>query len=68
MNHKKPTPSIAPERNARFCPECGKRAYSASGIHPQCAMSQADTPRKLQLAADRKAKEQLRLQTLTAPT
>jgi len=26
----------------RFCPVCGKVAYSASGEHPQCAMTRAD--------------------------
>jgi hypothetical protein len=26
----------------RFCPVCGKVAYSLSGEHPQCAMTRAD--------------------------
>jgi hypothetical protein len=26
----------------RFCPVCGKVAYSLSGEHPQCAMKRAD--------------------------
>jgi hypothetical protein len=34
--NQKPAPLFAiPE--ARLCPICGKRSYSASGIHPQCA-------------------------------
>lgn len=36
-----------PPRN--LCPICGKAAYSAGGIHPQCAMQQADEPRILKL-------------------
>jgi hypothetical protein len=27
------------------CPVCKKAVYSRSGIHPQCAMSQAEQPR-----------------------
>jgi hypothetical protein len=30
----------------RFCPICGKVAYSLSGEHPQCAMSRADLASK----------------------
>jgi hypothetical protein len=26
----------------RFCPVCGKIAYSISGEHPQCAMKRSD--------------------------
>ena len=28
-----------------LCPVCKKAVYSRSGIHPQCAMVQADLPR-----------------------
>ena len=28
---------IAPQRALPKCPVCGKIAYSAGGIHPQCA-------------------------------
>jgi hypothetical protein len=30
----------------RFCPICGKAAYSLSGEHPQCAMSRGDLASK----------------------
>ena len=54
MSHKKPTP-IFGEHNAKICPVCGKRSYSAGGIHPQCAVQQADAPREAQLKAKKKA-------------
>jgi hypothetical protein len=52
-DNKKPTPVIQDVSN-RICPICGKVSYSRDGIHPQCAMVQADAPRAQQL----KAKEQ----------
>ena len=54
MSEKKPTPIVV-ERDNKKCPICGKSSYSRDGIHPQCAMAQADGPRKLQLAAQKKA-------------
>jgi hypothetical protein len=54
MNEKKPTPIL--ERNTKVCPVCGKPSYSREGVHPQCSMIQADAPRKVRLAAERKAK------------
>jgi hypothetical protein len=53
MTHKKPTPILG-EHNAKICPVCGKRSYSAGGIHPQCAVQQADAPREQQLKAKKK--------------
>jgi hypothetical protein len=55
MSEKKPIPIIV-ERNRKNCPVCGKRSYSRDGVHPQCSVTQADAPRKLRLAADKKAK------------
>jgi transcription elongation factor Elf1 len=55
MSEKKPVPMIA-LRETHDCPVCGKRSYSSTGIHPQCAMIQADAPRKMRLAAE-KARE-----------
>jgi hypothetical protein len=55
MSEKKPTP-IVNERRGRVCPVCGKASYSRDGVHPQCSMLQADAPRKLRLAAEKKAK------------
>ena len=39
MNISKPK-MVGPVRAT--CPVCGKTAYSHGGIHPQCAVSQAD--------------------------
>jgi len=53
MSHKKPTPILG-EHNTKTCPVCGKPSYSADGIHPQCAVQQADALRKQQLKAKEK--------------
>ena len=53
MSHKKPTPILG-EHNMKICPVCGKRSYSAGGIHPQCAVQQADTPRTQQIKTNKK--------------
>lgn len=55
MSAKKPIPTVdgpVPKK----CPVCGKPSYSLGGIHPQCAVFRADAPRRMQLAAERKAK------------
>lgn len=54
VSEKKPTPMIS-QRNGKKCPVCGQPSYSAGGIHPQCAVVQADSPRKSQLMAAKKA-------------
>jgi uncharacterized protein (UPF0212 family) len=54
MSEKKPTPIVV-EPDSKKCPICGKPSYSRGGIHPQCAVTQADSPRKIQLAAQKKA-------------
>jgi hypothetical protein len=41
-----------PDRN--LCPICGKATYSRGGIHPQCAMEQADQPRVIRLQIARR--------------
>lgn len=44
MSCKKPRPiDEAPDRVR--CPVCGEVSYSRSGIHPQCALKQADLKR-----------------------
>jgi hypothetical protein len=41
---RKPQPLyVLPQR--KCCPVCGAVSYSPSGIHPQCAMQQADAER-----------------------
>lgn len=52
MSEHKPIP-FRPPTKSRACPVCGKASYSASGMHPQCAVAQADALTK----ADRKAAE-----------
>jgi hypothetical protein len=63
MSVKKPIPLVvSPTR--RLCPICGQPSYSSIGIHPQCAVSQADAPRCEILAAERKARAQQRSETM----
>jgi hypothetical protein len=54
MNNSKPTPLI-PQPSRKTCPICGHSSYSPDGIHPQCAVTQADAPRQAQLSAAKKA-------------
>jgi hypothetical protein len=44
MQHKKPIPLVARSRRPA-CPVCGQTSYSREGIHPQCAVKQADDKR-----------------------
>lgn len=53
MSEKKP--ALVAERFAiRLCPVCGKRAYSHTGVHPQCSVQQADAPRQAILLEERR--------------
>ena len=54
MNYNKPAP-LDPQPNPKTCPVCGHSSYSQHGIHPQCAVEQADAPRRAQLSAAKKA-------------
>jgi len=56
MSILKPVP-IVPQRVTRLCPICGEASYSRGGIHPQCALQQADAPRNARIRAERKKKE-----------
>lgn len=42
------------------CPVCGKRSYSSSGVHPQCAYHQADAHRmeRLKLSIEQQVSSQ----------
>jgi hypothetical protein len=62
MNNKKPTPVIQ-QRGTKECPVCGKPSYSQGGIHPQCAVEQADLPRQKRLAAEKKQKAKIETKT-----
>lgn len=53
MSEKKPTPLVSQPRG-KVCPVCGNRTYSQGGIHPQCAVDQADAARAEKLKAERK--------------
>jgi len=55
MSEKKPNPFVI-DQSGKICPVCGKRSYSREGVHPQCSVNQADAPRKIRLAAEKKAK------------
>jgi hypothetical protein len=49
---------IVPQPARNLCPICGKASYSLGGVHPQCAMKQADEPRvdRLRIAKAAEAK------------
>jgi hypothetical protein len=42
---------IVPTTPKNVCPICGTASYSVGGMHPQCAMQQADQPRLVRLRA-----------------
>ena len=44
MTSKKPKPLISRRTHDR-CPVCGEISYSLGGVHPQCAVRQADEKR-----------------------
>ena len=52
--------TILPPPPKNICPVCGKPAYSLGGVHPQCAIEQADEPRILKLRAARAAEPKIK--------
>ena len=56
MSILKPVPLI-PKRAKNLCPICGRDSYSRDGIHPQCAVQQADEPRNQRLKRERETKK-----------
>jgi hypothetical protein len=40
-----PKPTHIPASTRARCPVCNQSVYSKNGIHPQCAMRQAEPPR-----------------------
>ena len=50
MNSPKTEPLRVEPVRGQVCPVCGKRSYSRHGIHPQCAVQQADAPRQKKIA------------------
>ena len=57
MDSSKPAPLMTMPSLGTVCPVCGKKSYSAAGIHPQCAVQQADAPRQAVLAKQKKEKK-----------
>ena len=53
MSEKKPTHRIR-QPSGKVCPVCGQKTYSQGGIHPQCAVYQADTARAEKLKSGQK--------------
>lgn len=54
MSSEKSVVVISPAAK-HLCPICGRASYSVGGVHPQCAMQQADEPRLVSLRAARVA-------------
>jgi hypothetical protein len=61
MNYQKPAPIYFVTPKGVKCPVCGMVSYSMGGIHPQCAVKQADAPRLARLVAE-KREARLRLE------
>ena len=55
MNGKKPDP-LDSEPPRKICPICGKPSYSREGIHPQCAVADADAKRLKEIKASQQDK------------
>src|SRR3954465_13552574 len=55
MNNKPNPMYVFPQR--KHCPVCGATSYSVSGIHPQCAMQQADSKRMLKQKSSAKSRK-----------
>jgi RNA polymerase subunit RPABC4/transcription elongation factor Spt4 len=54
MSSKKPPPLI-PRRAHDRCPVCGEISYSVAGVHPQCAVRQADAKRLKRVKRNKQA-------------
>jgi rRNA maturation protein Nop10 len=67
MSHRKPRATLD-DHGKKMCPVCGQRTYSANGIHPQCAVLQADAPRQRQLTAKKKADAEKKREERTPPS
>ena len=58
-NNKRPLP-LNPTEQRKLCPVCGEASYSAAGIHPQCAVRQADPNHGNTWAQTKKKKQPLK--------
>jgi hypothetical protein len=59
MSSEKSVVILPPPKH--ICPVCHKPAYSLGGVHPQCAIEQADEPRILKLRAERVSEPKLKI-------
>lgn len=60
MSQKMPSPLMTEGgvvAATRICPVCGEASYSRQGIHPQCAVTQADATRTARLKAAAKKRD-----------
>ncbi len=65
MNSKPQPLYVPPVRNV--CPVCGSVSYSASGVHPQCAMEQWDAERMKRIKLRCKSPKKAKASTSTSP-
>ena len=56
-NHNKRPIPLYPSKQRKRCPVCDEISYSAAGIHPQCAVRQADPNRGNTWAQTKKQKQ-----------
>jgi hypothetical protein len=64
----KPHPLYADSPERPRCPVCGAVSYSSAGIHPQCAVKQADAERMAQLAVKAKSVPKVPMVNVPAPS
>jgi predicted RNA-binding Zn-ribbon protein involved in translation (DUF1610 family) len=57
-NNKSNDPLTTQKGAGKVCPVCGLTSYSRGGIHPQCALTQADAPRVKRLKVAKKLGKQ----------
>ncbi|HEX4413196.1 MAG TPA: hypothetical protein VH107_06175 [Lacipirellulaceae bacterium] len=58
MSSEKAVLVVPPPKH--LCPVCGKPSYSRGGVHPQCAIEQADQPRLQRLRAAKAAEPKVK--------
>ncbi len=51
---------VLPPKPRQVCPICGTPSYSLGGVHPQCALKQADEPRLEKMRAAKAAEPKVK--------
>lgn len=51
---------VLPPKPRQVCPICGTASYSLGGVHPQCALKQADEPRLEKMRATKAAEPKVK--------